>query len=75
MRCAVNRWGPGTTCERPQQTAATQELQDRLQKMKAEREQQDTMWVELETKTTTPAISKQTTSFSQTQGRKNGSEK
>lgn len=44
MRCACNRWGPGTTCERPINTAATKELQDRLKQMQAERANQDRMW-------------------------------
>jgi hypothetical protein len=46
MRCAVNRWGPGTTCERPTNTPASKELQERLAKMRQEREKQDTMWTE-----------------------------
>ena len=45
MRCARNRWGPGTTCERPSNTAASKELQDRLAKMQQERSQQDNMWI------------------------------
>jgi hypothetical protein len=44
MKCAVNRWGPGTTCERPTNTAASRELQDRLKQMQAERSKQDQMW-------------------------------
>lgn len=44
MRCACNRWGPGTTCERPTNTQASKELQDRMLKMKQEREKQDSMW-------------------------------
>jgi hypothetical protein len=45
MRCACNRWGPGTTCERPINTAASKELQDRLAKMQQERNVQDKMWL------------------------------
>lgn len=45
MRCACNRWGPGTTCERPSNTTASKELQDKLAKMQQERYQQDKMWV------------------------------
>jgi hypothetical protein len=45
MRCACNRWGPGTTCERPSNTAASKELQDKLAKMQQERSQQDKMWI------------------------------
>ena len=44
MKCAVNRWGPGTTCERPTNTPASKELQDRLKQMQAERAKQDKMW-------------------------------
>jgi hypothetical protein len=44
MRCACNRWGPGTTCERPTNTAASKELQDKLKQMQAERANQDKMW-------------------------------
>jgi hypothetical protein len=44
MRCACNRWGPGTTCERPSNTAASKELQQRLAAMQQERSQQDKMW-------------------------------
>ncbi len=46
MRCACNRWGPGTTCERPTNTQASKELQERLEKMRQERSLQDTMWTE-----------------------------
>jgi hypothetical protein len=45
MRCACNRWGPGTTCERPSNTAASKEIQDKLTKMQQERSQQDKMWI------------------------------
>ena len=45
MRCACNRWGPGTTCERPTNTAASKELQDRLKQMQAERANQDKQWL------------------------------
>ncbi len=44
MRCACNRWGSGTTCERPTNTQASKELQERLEKMRQERSLQDTMW-------------------------------
>ena len=43
-RCGVNRWGPGTTCERPINTEAAKELKDRLAAMAKEREKQDQMW-------------------------------
>jgi hypothetical protein len=45
MRCACNRWGPGTTCERPSNTVASKELQERLAKMQQDRSQQDKMWI------------------------------
>jgi hypothetical protein len=45
MKCACNRWGPGTTCERPSNTAASKEMQERLAKMQQERSQQDKMWI------------------------------
>jgi hypothetical protein len=44
MQCARNRWGPGTTCEKPANTAASKELQERLAAMRNERTVQDKMW-------------------------------
>ena len=47
MSCqARRRWKTGTQfpTERPVQTAANTELHTRLEQMKAERSQQDTMW-------------------------------
>ena len=44
MQCAVRRWGPGTTCERPSNSAASKELQEKLAKMNQERMNQDKMW-------------------------------
>lgn len=44
MRCACNRWGLGTTCEKPTNTAASKEIQDRLAAMRNERTAQDKMW-------------------------------
>ena len=44
MRCACNRWGPGTTIEKPTNTIATKELQEKLATMRNERMVQDTMW-------------------------------
>jgi hypothetical protein len=59
MKCACNRWGPGTTCERPTNTQASKELQERLEKMRQERSTQDTMWsdtqIEREPKKETPS--------------------
>lgn len=46
-RCALNRWGPGTTCERPINTEAAKELQAKIAAMKAEREKQDSIWAPL----------------------------
>jgi len=46
MKCARNRWGPGTTCERPINTPASKEIQDRLAAMQQERSQQDQMWLD-----------------------------
>lgn len=46
MRCACNRWGPGTTYEKPINTAGAKELQDRLAAMRNERTVQDKMWDE-----------------------------
>ena len=43
-RCGVNRWGPGTTCERPINTEAAKELQERMAAMAKERTKQDQMW-------------------------------
>lgn len=42
--CAVKRWGPGTTCERPQNTEAVKELNARMAALSAERDKQDQMW-------------------------------
>ena len=44
MQCARRRWGQGTTCERPTNSPAAKEMQDRLAQMKAERASQDGMW-------------------------------
>jgi hypothetical protein len=52
MKCACNRWGPGTTCERPSNTAASKELQDRLALMQQERSKQDKIWLNEEEKPT-----------------------
>jgi len=44
--CAINRWGKGTTTERPSNTAASKELQERLEAIRNERAEQDRMWDE-----------------------------
>lgn len=45
-RCALNRWGPGTTCERPINTEASKELQAKIKAMQEERAKQDTIWTQ-----------------------------
>lgn len=47
-RCGVNRWGPGTTCERPINSEAAKELQQRLASLEAERTKQDKIWTQTE---------------------------
>jgi hypothetical protein len=43
--CAVNRWGPGTTCKKTTQNSeSVKEMTERIAKMQAERDRQDTMW-------------------------------
>lgn len=44
--CALKRWGAGTPCTREPDTAAKKEMADRLAVMRAEREKQDTMWLQ-----------------------------
>lgn len=51
MRCALNRWGPGTTCERPTNTQNAKDLQDKLAALRSERKEQDKMWDDSNTKT------------------------
>jgi hypothetical protein len=50
--CTINRWGKGTTTERPINTVATKELQERLEAIKNERAEQDRMWDEDDNKVT-----------------------
>jgi hypothetical protein len=45
-RCGVNRWGPGTTCDRPINTESAKELRERMSAMAAERTKQDGMWIQ-----------------------------
>lgn len=45
-RCGVNRWGPGTTCDRPINTESAKELRERMSAMAAERTKQDGMWTQ-----------------------------
>jgi hypothetical protein len=49
------RWGPGTTCEKVADTAATREMEQRLAAMKREREAVDKIWVD------SPSTQKSTT--------------
>ena len=44
MSCTVNRWGPGTTCEKPRSTELAKEMQSRITAMNQERAKQDTIW-------------------------------
>ena len=45
MLCTVNRWGPGTTCEKPRSTELAKEMQARITAMNQERAKQDTIWL------------------------------
>jgi hypothetical protein len=45
MRCACERWGPGTTKERQPDTEASNELKKRLEQIRKDREKQDTIWL------------------------------
>ena len=47
MKCTLNRWGTGT-CPPPKATQETKLMEDKLKKMKEEREKQDTMWTKPE---------------------------
>ena len=38
------RWGPGTTCEKPVNSANSRELESQLAAMRAARESVDKMW-------------------------------
>lgn len=62
MQCARKRWGQGTTCERPSNSPAAKEVQDRLAQMKAERASQDGMWND---PTAAQSTDLQTTNYSQ----------
>ena len=50
-RCPHSKWGPGsgTPCEKTSNLAATQELEMRLEKMKADRLNLNTIWLEKST--------------------------
>ena len=47
-RCNINRWGPGTTCERPQNAEAVKEMKAKLEAMQKERAKQDQIWTQPE---------------------------
>ena len=40
-RCVKNRWGQGTTCDSEPKTSASNEMEIKLEAMKAERDKQD----------------------------------
>jgi hypothetical protein len=42
--CAIKHWGTGTPCVK-EGSGAAKEMADKLAKMRAEREKQDTMWL------------------------------
>jgi hypothetical protein len=42
--CAIKRWGTGTPCTKEPDTPAAKEMAEKLAKMRAEREKQDTLW-------------------------------
>jgi len=44
MSCFVNRWGPGTTCEKPVNSESAKEMQARITAMNQERAKQDMIW-------------------------------
>jgi len=50
--CARNRWGPGTTKEKPINSESAKELQLRMEAMNKERAKQDSIWVQSESSTT-----------------------
>ena len=43
--CAIKRWGTGTPCVKEGSSGAAKEMAEKLAKMRAEREKQDTMWL------------------------------
>ena len=62
MSCSVNRWGKGTTCERPSNSEAAKELQARIAAMSQERAKQDMMWTQSSTMATATTSSPTTSS-------------
>jgi hypothetical protein len=47
-RCPYSKWGPGsgTTCDKPQNSTAAKELEERLQKMREDRAKVDSIWLD-----------------------------
>jgi len=56
--CALKRWGTGTPCTREPDTAAKKEMAEKLAVMRAEREKQDTMWLQPQPQPQPPSIEK-----------------
>lgn len=42
--CVSCKWGTGTACEKPSNTAAAKEVKTKLEEMMAERARQDQKW-------------------------------
>lgn len=42
--CVSCKWGTGTTCERPSNSASSKEVKNKLEEMMAERAKQDAKW-------------------------------
>jgi hypothetical protein len=42
--CVSCKWGQGTACEKPSNTAAAKEMEAKLKQMLAERSKQDVAW-------------------------------
>jgi len=43
--CAIKRWGSGTPCVKEPTSGSAKEMAEKVAKMRAEREKQDTMWL------------------------------
>ena len=48
--CTRNRWGTGS-CSTPSRSETNKEMEDKLKKMREERNKQDTMWTQPTTST------------------------
>ena len=53
--CVSCKWGTGTTCEKPANSASSKEMKQKLEQMIAERAKQDTKWFTPPTEETTKA--------------------